>query len=78
MKVEFLKKFSKDIDEVSVKSVKLALKTVIETMQMVDSLSKIPNTKKLQGHKTTYRTRIGDYRLGFSSKMKPFLSKRYL
>ena len=30
MKVEFLKRFSKDIDELTVKSVKSALKKVIE------------------------------------------------
>jgi len=65
MKVEFLKRFSKDIDEIPIKSIKLSLKRIIELMETTDSLSKIPNTKKLQGHKTAYRTRIGDYRLGF-------------
>lgn len=65
MKVEFLKKFSKDIDELKLKSVKLSLMRLIETMEEVDSLEKISNTKKLKGHKTAYRTRVGDYRLGF-------------
>ena len=65
MKVIFLKEFSKDLDGISLKSVKLSLKRVIERMEITDALSKIPNTKKLQGHKTAYRTRIGDYRLGF-------------
>jgi mRNA interferase RelE/StbE len=65
MKVEFLKKFSKDLDDLRPKPVKQALIRVIELMETVDSLEKIPNTKKLKGHKTAYRTRIGDYRLGF-------------
>ena len=65
MKIIFLKEFSKDLDGLSLKSVKLSLKRVIEKMEAADTLSKIPNTKKLQGHKTAYRTRIGDYRLGF-------------
>lgn len=65
MKVIFLKEFSKDIEAISLKSVKLSLKRVIEKMETTDALSKIPNTKKLQGHKTAYRIRIGDYRLGF-------------
>jgi mRNA interferase RelE/StbE len=65
MKVEFLKEFSKDIDAIPIKSIKLSLKRVIELMEAADTLSKIPNTKKLQGYKTAYRTRIGDYRLGF-------------
>ena len=65
MKVEFLKKFSKDIDDIKIKSVKQALLRLIESMEALDSLEKIPNTKKLKGHKTAYRTRVGDYRLGF-------------
>jgi mRNA interferase RelE/StbE len=65
MKVIFLKGFSKDLDIISLKSVKLSLKRVIERMETVEVLAKIPDTKKLQGHKTAYRTRIGDYRLGF-------------
>ena len=34
-------------------------------MESVNSLEEIPNTKKLKAHKSAYRTRIGDYRLGF-------------
>lgn len=45
MKVEFLKKFSKDIDDVRTRSVKQALIRVIESMEASDSLEKIPNTK---------------------------------
>jgi len=65
MIVEFLKKFSKDLDNLEQKSVKLALIRLIETMESIESIEKIPNTKKLKGHKTAYRTRVGDYRLGF-------------
>ena len=65
MKVEFLKRFSKDIDQLTVKSVKAALKRVIESIEDADTLTKIPNTKKLQGHNCAYRIRVGDYRLGF-------------
>lgn len=65
MKVEFLKKFSKDLDDVKTRPVRQALIRLIELMEETDSLDKIPNTKKLKGHKTAYRTRVGDYRLGF-------------
>jgi mRNA interferase RelE/StbE len=61
MKVEFLKKFSKDLDDVRTRPVKQTLIRVIELMEKTDSLDKIPNTKKLKGHKTAYRTRVGDY-----------------
>ena len=65
MKVEFLKKFSKDLNDVKTRPVKQALIRVIELMETTDSLDNISNTKKLKGHKTAYRTRVGDYRLGF-------------
>ena len=65
MKVEFLKKFYDDLDDVKVKSARQSLLKMIELMESADSLSKIPHTKKLKGHRSAYRTRIGDYRLGF-------------
>jgi mRNA interferase RelE/StbE len=60
MKVEFLKKFSKDLDDLKPKPVKEALIRVIELMEAAENLEKIPNTKKLKGHKIAYRIRIGD------------------
>ena len=65
MKVEFSKKFSKDLDDVKTKPVKQALLRIIDLMENSRSLDSFPNTKKLKGHKTAYRTRVGNYRLGF-------------
>ncbi len=45
MKVEFLKKFSKDLDDVKIKTVRQSLIRIIELMETADSLEKIPNTK---------------------------------
>ena len=78
MKIEFLKRFSKDLDEIPVKSIKLALKRVIELMENTDTLSKIPSTKKLLGHKTAYRTRVGDYRLGFFFENETIILARFV
>jgi mRNA interferase RelE/StbE len=78
MKVEFLKKFSKDIDDVRTRPVKQALIRVIELMEETDSLEKIPNTKKLKGHRTAYRTRVGDYRLGFFFENSKILLARFV
>ena len=78
MKVEYLKKFSKDLDVLKQKSVKQALLRVIELMESVDSLEKIPNTKKLKGHKSAYRTRVGDYRLGFFFENSAILLARFV
>ena len=43
---------------------------LIENMEVAETLENIPNTKKLKDHKTAYRTRIGDYRLGFFLKIQ--------
>lgn len=51
MKVEFLKNFSRDLDNVGIKSVRHALLRLIELKEKVDSLDSIPNTKKLKGFK---------------------------
>jgi len=78
MKVEFLKKFSKDLDNISSKSVKANLLRVILLMESASSLEEIPNTKKLKGHKSAYRIRIGDYRLGFFYENENILIDRFV
>ena len=78
MKVEFLKKFSKDIDQLQVKSVKQALIRVIESLESAKNLEDIPNIKKLRGHKSAYRIRIGDYRLGFFYENSIVLLARFV
>ena len=63
MKVEFLNKFSKDIDKIPFKSTKLALLKIITEIEKADNLDDFPNLKKLAGHKSAYRIRLGDYRI---------------
>ena len=64
MQVEFLTKFSKDIDLISIKSVKASLTKLIHQLESEDNLENIQNLKKLAGHKSAYRIRIGNYRVG--------------
>jgi mRNA interferase RelE/StbE len=65
MRVEFLSRFSKDINHMSQKSVKTNVAKLIRLMESENDLNNIPNLKKLVGHKSAYRVRIGDYRIGF-------------
>jgi mRNA interferase RelE/StbE len=65
MQVEFLSKFSKDIDHIHQKSVKSGLSKLIRLFESEENLNNIPHLKKLSGHKSAYRVRIGDYRVGF-------------
>ena len=78
MKVEFLKKFSKDLNNLKSKSTKHSLIHLIELMESTDNLEQIPNTKKLKGHKTAFRTRLGDYRLGFFFENSSILLARFV
>jgi len=78
MKVEFAKKFSRDIDDLKMKSVKQTLTRLIESLESIDSLEDIPNTKKLKGHKNAYRTRLGDYRVGFFVEGSTILLARFV
>lgn len=65
MVVEFLSGFSRDIDKINQKSIKEKIARVILSVEQAKSLSEITGVKKLAGHKSAYRIRIGDYRLGF-------------
>ena len=65
MQVEFLSSFSKDLDKIKSKKLKKSIISVIEKIEEANSLKEVANIKKLAGHQSAYRIRIGDYRLGF-------------
>jgi mRNA interferase RelE/StbE len=64
MQVEFLDKFGKDLDKLNQPFVKTAVRKAIIRIEQANSLNEIPHIKKLSGHKSEYRIRIGDYRIG--------------
>jgi len=64
MKVEFLKKFLRDIDKITNSKDKKNLFGIIEAVKSTDSLSEISGIKKLKGFDDAYRIRCGDYRIG--------------
>ena len=64
MRVEYLSRFSRDIDKLPSTFVRKSVLKVIIKVEEEKSLSEIPNVKKLTGHKSAYRIRVGDYRIG--------------
>ncbi len=52
MRVEFLERFSKDIDRISLSSVKKSVERLIRQIESAESLEKIPQVKKLTGFKS--------------------------
>jgi mRNA interferase RelE/StbE len=69
MKVEFLAKFSKDVDLITDQSIKDDIQATIDQVERgrpaaVPNQSSILNLKKLKGFKYADRIRIGDFRIG--------------
>ncbi|HQW27055.1 MAG TPA: type II toxin-antitoxin system RelE/ParE family toxin [Saprospiraceae bacterium] len=64
MKVEFLSKFNKDLEKLDVDHVRNAVLKSIRFVETAKHFSEIPHIKKLKGHKSAYRIKIGDYRIG--------------
>jgi len=64
MKVEFLRSFAKDVDELTSSVVKQRIMDLIRQVESASSIRQIPQIKKLKGFTSAYRIRVGDYRVG--------------
>jgi mRNA interferase RelE/StbE len=64
MKVQYLKKFSKDLDNLTKPKDKNVVLQVILSIKDAKTLADINNIKKLTGFSNAYRVRVGDYRIG--------------
>jgi mRNA interferase RelE/StbE len=61
MIIEFDRSFKKSLDQLQDKSLFKKIEALINSLEASNSLSEIPNIKKLSGYKTYYRVRTGDY-----------------
>ncbi len=64
MEVIFLKKFSKDLDNINHSKDLKSIATVIELVKSVDNIVEVPGVKKLTGFDDAFRIRSGNYRIG--------------
>ncbi len=65
MKVEFLDKFSKDIDRIDNVKIRKKLAGIIEEIENSEKLSDLKKVRKITGFKNAYRIKLADYRIGF-------------
>jgi mRNA interferase RelE/StbE len=65
MEVIFDKSFLKAIDKLTDKALKKKIEKIIIELEESDSLLKAKNIKKMEGFKSFYRIRVGDFRIGF-------------
>ena len=64
MEIIFDKSFGKSLDKLKDAEIKNKIIEVINEVESASLLTEVANVKKMQGFKTSYRIRIGDYRLG--------------
>ncbi len=67
MIVEYDNSFYKRLTKIKDESILKRIKKQILDLENSEGLLQIRNIKKLSGHKTYYRIRIGDFRLGFET-----------
>ena len=64
MHVLFNRRFLKDLAEIPTKTRNKVEHLVFQEIPKLQSISQIPNLKKLKGYSQYYRIRFGDYRIG--------------
>jgi mRNA interferase RelE/StbE len=62
----FRQSFTRDLNRVRDKKLLQQVRKNIEAVESADSLSALPNLKKLKGAKSYFRLKLGDYRLGLA------------
>ena len=78
MKVRFKASFARDLQALKDKSLLERVKALIATVESTETLSDIPNLKKLRGGSTYYRVRLGDYRVGLDVEENAIVFARVL
>ena len=68
MKIVFDESFYKRLAKIKEKLVLEKVKKAILQVEAVEKIDQIPNLKKMEGFKSFYRIRIGDYRIGIELK----------
>lgn len=64
MKTAFEASFARDLKHIRDKQLLKRVQQVIEVTKEASTISDIVDLKKMQGHDTFYRIRLGDYRIG--------------
>jgi mRNA interferase RelE/StbE len=76
--IEFRDSFAKDLKGVKGKGLLGRVREVIEAVEKADSLTELPNLKKLKGGGNYFRVRVGDYRVGVALENDTVVFVRFL
>ena len=64
MKTEFKASFLKCIHKIADNNLKAKIIECIQQVELSDNIKQINDLKKLKSHKSFYRIKLGDYRIG--------------
>jgi len=64
VKTEFKASFLKCIHKIADINLKAKIIECIQNVELSDNIKQINDLKKLKGHKSFYRIKLGDYRIG--------------
>ena len=78
MRVEFKKRFTRDLKKVKDKLLLRQVKEAIQFVEKAQTLREVENLKKLRGGDRYYRIRIGDYRIGLIIENETVTFARFL
>jgi len=60
----FKESFLRDLQRLRERRVRERVREIIERIEAANTLSDIPGLKKLRGQSSSYRIRVGEYRIG--------------
>ncbi len=64
MKLKIDKSFLKSLEKLNLQELKPKIEAILADIEKAQDLLQIKQLKKLKGHKTCYRIKSGDYRIG--------------
>jgi len=70
--------FEKDLKKIQDTNLLERIKTLINTIKKSNSTFDIPHIKKLKGHDSFYRIKMGNYRIGFEIVNEELILTRIL
>ena len=78
MKIIYTKAVTKDVKKIKDKKLIGKIVILINTMKDISKIEQLKSLKKMSGHPSAYRIRIGSFRLGFYCEDQTIILARFL
>jgi mRNA interferase RelE/StbE len=65
MEVNYSKAVIKDVQKIKDKKLISKIELIVKSVKEAKTIEGVSGVKKMKGHSSAYRIRVGDYRLGF-------------